>query len=147
MSTEDNPPIENGAPPNTVNSTNIRMSECLPNGNNGTTNNPFTTQDSSALENGQFDVGNENGKYNRFGFSANHNYNVSRRKEVVAKVKEAANRHCNEYRIAVLILVILIIIGFSVLVRMNKNIISYQDQKAIGVVRKYITFLTESTIC
>ena len=139
MPDQDNPPIENGVPPNSVQTTNVKMSECLPNGNNGTTptNNPFSTHEST-LENGQFDAGNENGKYNRFGFSANHSYNLSRRHEVIAKVKEAANRHCNEYRIAVLILVILIIIGFSVLVRMNKNIISYQDQNSSGITRMFI---------
>ena len=137
MSSQDNnPPIENGAIPSSVNSTNVRMSECLPNGNNGTANNPFSSQDSTTVEGGQFDVGNEIGKYNRFGFSANHSYNVSRSHEVIAKVKEASNRHCNEYRIAVSILVILIIIGFSVLVRMNKNIISFQDENSLGVIRK-----------
>ena len=120
-------PKENGAPPNqTTNTSNVRMSECIQTGNEG--GNPFTS--SGSLENGQFDVGNGNGGNNRFGFSSFHNYNVSRKHLILTKVKEATNRHCNEYRIAVFILVILIIIGFSVLVRMNKNILTYQDHES-----------------
>ena len=123
-------PVENGSPPNhtTTTTSNVRMSECLQTGNDG--GNPFST--TGSLENGQFDVGNGHGGYNRFGFSAFQNYNVSRKHEIFTKVKEAANRHCNEYRIAVFILVLLILIGFSVLVRMNKNILTYQDHESFG---------------
>ena len=134
MSSQDAPVQDDPTPNSTTNANNVRMSECVPNGTNSV--NPFASGD---LENGQFDVGNESGGYNRFGFNALHSYSIPRRHELLTKVKEAAHRHCNEYRIAVFILVFLILIGFSVLVRMNNNILSYQDQgsiESISVTRK-----------
>ena len=105
---------------------NVRISESFQTRNEGV--NPFTT---SNMESGQFDVRNENGGYNRFGFSAFHSYKITRRYDILAKVKEAATRHCNEYRVAIFFLVLIIVIGFSVLVRMNKNILSSQDQDSL----------------
>ena len=105
---------------------NVRISESFQTRNEGV--NPFTT---SNMESGQFDVSNENGGYNRFGFSAFHSYKITRRYDILAKVKEAATRHCNEYRVAIFFLVLIIVIGFSVLVRMNKNILSSQDQDSL----------------
>ena len=108
---------------------NVRISESFQTRNEGV--NPFTT---SNIETGQLDASNENGGYNRFGFSAFQSYKITRRYDILAKVKEAATRHCNEYRVAIFFLVLIIVIGFSVLVRMNKNILSSQDQDSLDPV-------------
>ena len=101
------------APNSTTEQARVRMSECL---QNGEAVNPF---ENSQLECGQFDNGNANGSYTRFGGFAQ--YGLTRRHDLWSKVKEAAKRQCNEYRVAIFILALLIIIGFSILIDLNRN--------------------------
>ena len=113
------------APNSTTETARVRMSECL---QNGEAVNPF---ENSQLECGQFDNGNANGSYTRFGGFAQ--YSLSRRHDLWSKVKEAARRHCNEYRVAIFILALIIIVGFSILIDLNRNRRSTEYTQEVGV--------------
>ena len=105
--------------------TDVRMSDCIQNEvseGNGISNNSF--------EEGQSDVScSESGKYARF--DKFPSYHEIRRHDVWTKVKQALQNHANEYRISLIILLLILIMGFSILVQQNKNIWMMQQRMNI----------------